>query len=184
MLDLDRPRPWLSRRRSVWLALLCAGALAAGCATPIELEPDQAYLLSRIGFTPGYSITGLELRNVDTEQDVIVKTGRVTLTRAAPGRYYVRRVRYAAENVYGDSLPQPPALIPVEAGKINYIGSFAIIVASETSSRFMLAPRHDYPQDVIDAGKTAFQSVFSLYPVVEARSKFEVGPAPASDESR
>lgn len=168
---------------ALWLGLVCAGALALGCATPVELAPDEAYLLSRVGYTPGYSISGIELRNVDTGDDVTVKPGRAILTRATPGRYYVRRVRYAADNVYGSPREQPAALIPVEAGKINYIGSFAIIVSGETQSKFFLDPRHDYPQEVVAEGKASFARVFSLYPVVEARSRFDVGAPVAGTET-
>ena len=170
--------------RSVWTGLLCAGALSVGCATSIELEPGEAYLLSRVGYTPGYTISGLELHNVDTGESITVKTGRATLTRATPGRYYVRRVRYAAENVYGGSRPQPASLIPIQAGKINYIGSFAIVVSGESTSRIFLDPRHDYPKDVIEEGKTLFASVFSLYPVVEARSRFEPDTSAMGTEPR
>ena len=170
-----------ARSSMVWAGLVLLGALAR-CATSPDLEPGQAYLLSRMGYTPGYQISGIELRNVDTGDNVVVKPGRAVLTRAAPGRYYVRRIRYEADNVYGDPLPQPEALIPVEASKINYIGSFAIIVAAETDSRFMLAPQHDYPKQVVEEGRTAFKGAFALYPLVEARARFDPETAAVGSE--
>ena len=97
----------LPARPSLWLVTGVI-ALAVGCATSVELEPNQAYLLSRMGYTPGYQISGLELRNVDTGEDVVVKPGKVVLTRAAPGRYYVREIRYQADNVRSNPRPQPP----------------------------------------------------------------------------
>ena len=166
---------WCGQWRVLWLRLLCAVPLA-GCATSIELEPNQAYVLSRVGYSAGYPIRGLEFRNVDTGEDVLVKPGRAILTRVVPGRYYMRRINDLFDNVRGEPMQQPAGLIRVEAGKINYIGSWGIFVTGETEARIMLAPQHDYPPDVIDEGKKAAGRVFALYPVVEARLRASEAP--------
>lgn len=140
----------------------------SGCAT-VELEPGEAYVLSRLGYSEGVLIRGLSFRNADTGEDVLIKPGRAVLTRVQPGRYYMRRIESAYDNVINSTAEQPEALIPVEAGKVNYIGSWAVIKTTEQQSKVFYSLGHDYPRDVVEDAQRTSGAVFALYPVVEAR---------------
>ena len=159
---------------------LALGALAAGCAT-VELAPDEAYVLSQLGYSKGFLLRGIILRNADTDEEVLLEPGRVIVKRVPPGRYYMRRIESRFDNLATSPSGPPAALIPVEAGKVNYIGSWAVILTEERQSRLYYSIAHDYPASVIAEARTGRgREALSRYELVIARPEFDLGVPPVA----
>jgi hypothetical protein len=147
--------------------------LLGACVTRPELEPGEAYVLSRFGFSSEALVDGLVFSDADSEENFLMKPGRAVLTRVKPGRYYFRLIRTGYFNVMGHPNDQPEALIPIVSHKINYVGSWGVIVDDETSSKITYKILLDFPNEVVEYARSRNEAVFSLYPVVEARATTE-----------
>lgn len=148
-------------------------ALLTHCASPVALEPNEAYILSRVGYTDRLVLRGISFRNVDTGEDVLVEPGLAVLTRVPAGHYYMRKIRSAYDNVIARAKEQPDELIPVAAGHVNYIGSFIVAVPKETHNTLYQGVDHTYPEVVVEQARAEAPEVFARYPFVVARPQAE-----------